>query len=144
MKNQTNNIVECAKKIRKIQSGQIDPLLQVIQYELSVIFPSLLQKDSDGVVDWSYDVINCESDEEVIKTLNRIDSIENKTWKCSFCGKDTYDVDIEYLSGYNHLECQLRNDINSVENQSLEVKLEQIVHQLNSLKEELKNLKKNI
>ena len=84
------------------------------------------------------------NDEEVIKTLNRIDSIENKTWKCSFCGKDTYDVDIEYLIGYNHLECQLRNDINSVENQSLEVKLEQIVHQLNSLKEELKNLKKNI
>ena len=144
MKNQTNNIVECAKKIRKIQSGQIDPLLQVIQYELSIKFPSLSQKDSDGVVDWSYDIMNCESDEEVVKTLNRIDSIENKTWKCSFCEKDTYDVDIEYLIGYNHLECQLRNDINFVENQSLEVKLEQIVHQLNSLKEELKNLKKNI
>ena len=29
---------------------------------------------------------------------------------CSFCGKSTVDVDIEYLSGTNHLECELRNN----------------------------------
>lgn len=29
---------------------------------------------------------------------------------CSFCGKSTYDVDTDYLVGYNHLACALLDD----------------------------------
>lgn len=108
----TETIVECANKIRRIQENQIEPLVRIIQHELSVRFPSLDGKDSDGVVDWSCDIQGCSNDSEVIKTLNRIDSIENGSWKCSFCGKDTFDVDIDYLHGYNHLQCQLKNEMN--------------------------------
>ena len=26
------------------------------------------------------------------------------------CGKDTYDVDVDYLFGFNHIECTLREE----------------------------------
>ena len=28
--------------------------------------------------------------------------------QCQYCGKDTYDVDIDYLYGFDHLSCALR------------------------------------
>ena len=107
----TESIIECAKKIRRIQETHIEPLVRTIQHELSVKFPSLNGKDSDGVFDWACDIQNCDTDDEVIRTLNRIDNIENDSWKCSFCGKDTFEVDSDYLCGYNHLECQLKHEM---------------------------------
>jgi len=35
--------------------------------------------------------------------------------QCQFCGKDTYDVDIDYLVGTDHLACQLEQDMKDVE-----------------------------
>ena len=37
-------------------------------------------------------------------------NMENKQlsmWTCQFCGKDTSDVDYDYLNGYDHLGCAL-------------------------------------
>jgi len=31
-------------------------------------------------------------------------------WKCQYCGKDTSTVDMDYLHGTNHLECELREN----------------------------------
>ena len=36
--------------------------------------------------------------------------MENK-YICQYCGKDTYDVDIDYLSGTDHLGCALENEM---------------------------------
>ena len=30
---------------------------------------------------------------------------------CAYCGKNTYDVDIEYLIGGNHLSCVLMDEL---------------------------------
>ncbi len=30
---------------------------------------------------------------------------------CAYCGKNTYDVDIEYLIGGNHLSCVLMDQL---------------------------------
>lgn len=30
---------------------------------------------------------------------------------CGFCGKDTTDVDVEYLAGTDHLECKLKDEM---------------------------------
>jgi|TARA_R110000868_G_scaffold9602_17_gene47365 hypothetical protein len=103
----TETIVACARTLRKIQEGQIETILRVIQRELINKFPSIEGRDENGPVDWSYDIMNCDTDEDVEKTINRIDNIENKSWKCQYCGKDTYDVDIDYLFGFNHIECAL-------------------------------------
>lgn len=141
----TESIVECAKKLRNIQRNQIDPIMGVIQNELSIKFPSLSGKEEDGTVDWSYDIINCESDDEVVKTLNRIDNIENGSWKCSHCGEPTFDVDIDYLFGYNHLSCQLKNDMsNKKENplvESLKHQFDDIVVKLNEIQKQINELK---
>lgn len=133
-------IVECAKKIRHIQETHIEPLMRTIQDELSVKFPSLNGKDSDGVADWSCDIQNCDSDDEVIKTLNRIDNIENDSWKCAFCGKDTFDVDIDYLFGFNHIECALKaedlaGNKNHVEN--LKDDFDEVVKALKQLQDKI-------
>ena len=34
---------------------------------------------------------------------------------CTYCGKDTYDVDIEYLIGGNHLACVLMDELSKEE-----------------------------
>jgi hypothetical protein len=39
--------------------------------------------------------------------------MENKQitmWTCQFCGKDTSNVDYDYLNGYDHLSCALEAD----------------------------------
>jgi hypothetical protein len=33
----------------------------------------------------------------------------NPKYICQYCGKSTYDVDIDYLVGYNHLSCDLES-----------------------------------
>ena len=33
----------------------------------------------------------------------------NPKYICSYCGKSTFDVDIDYLSGYDHLSCVINN-----------------------------------
>jgi len=34
-----------------------------------------------------------------------------KEFICAYCGKNTYDVDIEYLVGFNHLSCVLMDEL---------------------------------
>jgi len=31
------------------------------------------------------------------------------SWTCRYCGKDTSDIDYDYLDGYDHLSCALNN-----------------------------------
>jgi hypothetical protein len=31
-------------------------------------------------------------------------------WTCQFCGKDTSNVEYDYLNGYDHLSCALKAD----------------------------------
>jgi len=40
-------------------------------------------------------------------------STEKSIWTCKFCGKDTSEVEYDYLSGYDHLGCALQNDMKS-------------------------------
>ena len=32
------------------------------------------------------------------------------SWICRYCGKDTSDIDYDYLDGYDHLSCALNNN----------------------------------
>ncbi len=32
------------------------------------------------------------------------------SWTCRYCGKDTSDIDYDYLDGYDHLSCALENN----------------------------------
>ena len=34
-----------------------------------------------------------------------------KEFICAYCGKNTYDIDIEYLVGFNHLSCVLMDEL---------------------------------
>lgn len=36
----------------------------------------------------------------------------NPTYICSICGQSTFDVDVDYLSGYDHLSCVLEKSLN--------------------------------
>ena len=36
---------------------------------------------------------------------------ETDGWECSYCGANTYEVDSEYLVGVDHLQCVLKNDV---------------------------------
>jgi len=111
-------IIKYAKKIREIQSTQINEYERMIQKELSRLVPSLINKNADGLVDWTLDIINCSTDEEVLETISRIQEIENgkvkNNWSCKYCNKSTFDVDCEYLFGADHIECALEHEQSNI------------------------------
>lgn len=103
-----------ARGIRNIHKTQLEPYEKLIQEELGRLFPYLLDEEEDGVVDWTCDIMNCSSDDEVFETIERIRQIQRekqkKDWTCKYCGKNTYDVDCEYLFGTDHVSCALQNE----------------------------------
>lgn len=36
---------------------------------------------------------------------------KNKAWTCKYCGKDTSNVEYDYLFGYDHLQCALKSEM---------------------------------
>ena len=43
-------------------------------------------------------------------------------WTCELCGKHTHEVDYDYLSGTDHLECVLEKENNRENQTKLEFK----------------------
>jgi len=113
-----NIIITYARAIRDIQNKQIDPYMDLIEKELIKIWPDL-EGQEDGADNWACDISNATSNEEVASILNRLNNIIEKRriedselrskWMCSYCGKDTSDVEYDYLSGTDHLGCVLEN-----------------------------------
>jgi hypothetical protein len=72
-----HSILLYARKIRKIQSEQIDPFVKMIEQELLELYPTLLGKNSDGVEDWTCDILSESDDQGIRDVLDRIEKIEN-------------------------------------------------------------------
>lgn len=138
------NIVMYAKKVRDIQTNQIDPFINLIENSLKELYPSLINKD-DGVENWACDIINAASNTEVIETLDRIEQIleedyKNK-WVCCVCGENTYEVDCENLSGVDHLSCLITEEMKSLKNNNVFIEMK---NQLDTLKIYTKQLEQYI
>lgn len=138
-------IVKYARAIRDIQKTQIEPYERMIQEELGRMFPPLLKNEEDGVFDWSCDIMNCSSDDEVCDTIERIRQIQQKIqkndWTCKYCGKNTYDVDCEYLFGTDHISCTLEN--NDKQDQPLR-NVEQLQNQLYRMQDYITQLESRL
>jgi hypothetical protein len=153
-----NIIITYAKALRTIQKEQIDPYIELIEKELIKLFPELKDRE-DNALNWAYDILNAESNAEVVETLNRVEKIITKerkeTWNCSYCGKNTYNDDVEYLFGTNHIGCVLEDDIKNREHSDpdyildarlrkiteIENKLDFYENELNKLHSELKGIR---
>ena len=113
-----NIIITYAKALRTIQKEQIDPYIDLIEKELIKLFPELKDRE-DNALNWAYDILNAESNTEVVETLTRLEKIINnerkEKWNCNYCGKNTYNDDVEYLFGTNHIGCALEEDIKNRE-----------------------------
>jgi len=134
------NIIMYAKKIRDIQTQQIDPFIELIEKHLVELYPELENKEEDGAKDWACDIINSDSNTEVIETLDRIENIihnQNKNkWVCCICGENTYDVDVDYLSGVDHISCLLKEEMSTKPNNQ-ENKFNALKDEISSIKEAL-------
>lgn len=138
------NIVMYAKKVRDIQKEQVDPYIELIEKSISELYPSLVNKD-DGPQNWACDIVNASSNTEVIETLDRIEQIleddyKNK-WVCCVCGKNTYEVDCEYLSGFDHLSCLVTEEMKTLKHNNVFI---EIKNQLDTLKIYTKQLEEYI
>ena len=104
-----------AHALRQNRATIIDEYTHLLETELGRMFPALKEKSEDGVQDWACDILNCDSKQEVDATLDRINDILTQQakngWVCTFCGKNTYGVDTDYLFGTNHINCALEEDI---------------------------------
>lgn len=51
-------------------------------------------------------------DEHFMMEINPDGTVKNiiRPWTCSICGKDTSEVEYDYLVGYDHLGCVLQGD----------------------------------
>lgn len=107
-------IIIFARKIRDIQANNIEPFEKMIHEQLGNLIPSLIEKDRDGIFDWTCDIINCSNDQEVAEIIERIKSIEHERvveqWVCKYCNKNTYECDIENLFGRDHISCTLEHE----------------------------------
>ena len=155
-----NIITTYARKIRNVQSEQIDPYIKLIEQELIKIYPELKDRE-DNALNWAYDIINSASNTDVSDTLTRLDDIitnERKSqWVCDYCGKNTYNDDCEYLFGKNHMGCALEDDIKNREHSDpdyildarhrkitdIESKLNYYESELDKLQSELRRLSRD-
>lgn len=141
-----NIILTYAKGIRTIQSEQIDPYLKLIEAELIKVYPELKDRE-DNALNWAYDVMNAESNAEVVETLERLDKIirneRANDWTCNYCGKNTYNDDIEYLFGTDHIGCVLEDDIKNRSHSDPDYILDSRLSKVSELEERLKRNEKD-
>ena len=137
-------IVTYAKALRRIQTEQVDPYIELIEKELIKLYPELKDRE-DNALNWAYDILNADSTSEVIETLDRIKQIldeeHKEKWVCSICHESTYNVDSDYLAGINHLSCVLTEEIESINKKG---SFANIKNELESLKNYTKQLEEQI
>lgn len=142
-----NIILTYAKAIRTIQIEQIDPYIKLIETELIKLFPELKDRE-DNALNWAYDVMNAESNAEVVQTLERLEKIITEervsTWICNYCGKSTYNDDVEYLFGTNHIGCVLEEDIKNRSHSDTDYMSDANLRNINEIEKELREAKRNI
>ena len=155
MKNEFNeqfykrNILIFDKKIRYIQNTQIYEYEKVIHTYLAQLYPDLVNKNENGIIDWTCDIINCSDNQEVLETLSRIEDIlissKKENWTCSICNKFTKNVDSEFLSGKDHLSCILENEKESTEEDIVSInKFVDLHKELLQLKSHISNLEEKL
>ena len=142
-----NIIITYAKALRTIQKEQIDPYIELIEKELIKLFPELEHRE-DNALNWAYDILNAESNTEVVETLTRLEKIiikeRKETWNCDYCGKNTYTDDVEYLFGTNHIGCALEEDIKNREHSDPDYILDARLRKITELESELRNTKREL
>jgi hypothetical protein len=142
-----NIITTYARKIRNVQSEQIDPYIKLIEQELIKIYPELKDRE-DNALNWAYDIINSASNTDVSDTLARLDDIitnERKShWVCDYCGKNTYNDDCEYLFDKNHIGCVLSEDIKNREHSDPDYILDSKLRKITELENELRHTKRQL
>ena len=142
-----NIILTYARKIRNVQKEQIDPYIGLIENELITLFPELKDRE-DNALNWAYDILNAESNTEVVETLTRLEKIitneRKEKWICNYCGKNTYNDDVEYLFGTNHIGCALEEDIKNREHSDPDYILDARLRKITELESELRNTKREL
>ena len=143
-------IVTYAKALRRIQTEQVDPYIELIEKELIKLYPELKDRE-DNALNWAYDILNADSTSEVIETLDRIKQIlddeHKEKWVCSICHENTHNVDSDYLAGINHLSCVLTEEIESLNKKgsfaNIKNELESLKNYTKQLEEQIQKLERN-
>lgn len=142
-----NIILTYTKGIRTIQNEQIDPYLKLIETELIKVYPELKDRE-DNALNWSYDIMNANSNTEVVETLERLEKIigeeRSSKWTCNYCGKNTYNDDVEYLFGTNHISCALTEDIKNRSHSDPDYNLNTELRKISDLENELRHTKREL
>lgn len=125
-----------AHALRQNRATIIDEYTRLLETELGRMFPALKEKSEDGVQDWAYDILDCDSKHEVDVTLDRISDIlmqqVDDTRICKICGK--YNTDIDDLFGQNHIRCVQNETIHELKLHELQKQITMSQNTLNDIK----------
>ena len=125
-----------AHALRQNRATIIDEYTRLLETELGRMFPALKEKSEDGVQDWAYDILECDSKVEVDATLDRISDILRQqvddTRICEICGN--HNVDIDDLFGQNHIRCVQNKTVHEVKLHELQKQITMSQNTLNDIK----------
>ena len=140
-------IVTYAKALRRIQTEQVDPYIELIEKELIKLYPELKDRE-DNALNWAYDIINADSTTEVVEILSiverMIDHERKEKWVCCVCGENTYNVDCEYLAGVDHLSCLTIEELKEDRKNQKNDQLHELKNQLSNLQTYVSQLEKQL
>jgi hypothetical protein len=77
----------------------------------NIILATIRSKDRGWYLDCNHTKEQEEEDKKILESHMTDEQKARETWVCYYCGKNTYDVDWDYIgSNYNHLGCELEAD----------------------------------
>jgi len=78
----------------------------------NLIIATIRSKDKGWYLDCNHTKEQEEEDKKLLESHKTEEQKARETWVCYYCGKNTYDVDYEYIgSCTNHLGCELKAEL---------------------------------
>ena len=77
----------------------------------TVIISAIRASDKGWYLDLDHSEEREKKDKKILESHMIGEQKARESWVCEICGKSTYEVEYDYIgSGYNHLECDLKED----------------------------------
>ena len=100
--------------LEDMSNDQINLASETARKTIANIIVASIRTSKGWYLDLNHSKKQEEEDKKMIEShMTEVES-EKAKWVCSFCGKNTYNVDFDYIgSEYNHLGCELEVEMKS-------------------------------
>ena len=108
-------IMDVLEDMSSSQHGQVNLASNTARETIAnLIVATIRSKDKGWYLNCNHTKEQEEEDKKLLESYKTEEQKARETWVCYYCGKNTYDVDYEYIgSCTNHLGCELEVEMKS-------------------------------